>query len=62
MTTGEFADLVEKMREAQKVYFRTRSKAALESSKNFEKKVDQILQERRKRDEEAKNPTLFDIV
>lgn len=36
MTTGEFADLVEKMRTAQKEYFRTRTQDALAISKRYE--------------------------
>ena len=38
MTTGEFADLVYKMRKAQKQYFRTRSQNALTDSRSYEKK------------------------
>ena len=49
MTTGEFADLVEQMRYAQKTYFRTRSMVMLEQSKTLEKQVDQILQQRKER-------------
>ena len=40
MTTGEFADLVQKMRMAQKTYFKTRTKAALDESRFLEKKAD----------------------
>ena len=39
MTTGEFADLVFKMRTAQKKYFRTRSQSAMTESKSYEKEV-----------------------
>ena len=46
MTTGEFADLVFKMRTAQKKYFRTRSQSAMTESKSYEKEVDRILEER----------------
>ena len=46
MTTGEFADMVQKMREAQKSYFRTRLQRDLALSKNLEKKVDDYLAER----------------
>ena len=61
MTTGEFADLVQKMRMAQKAYFKTRTKVALDESRFLEKKVDDILKERAER-EAAKQPTLFDII
>ena len=60
MTTGEFADLVHNMRAAQKEYFKTRSKEALEKSKILESRVDRLLGERKNR-EAAKQPTLFDI-
>ena len=48
MTTGEFADMVQKMREAQKSYFKTRLQRDLALSKNLEKKVDDALAERAK--------------
>ena len=60
MTTGEFADLIKAMRDAQKEYFKTRSTAALNKSKELEKQVDTILKERNKREYERKNPGLFD--
>lgn len=59
MTVGEFADLVEKMRKAQKTYFSTRSQKALEESKLFEKQVDALIIERNKREEQRVNPSLF---
>lgn len=59
MTTGEFADLVEKMRDAQKKYFRTRDKETLSVSKSLESQVDKILAERRERQEKEMNPELF---
>ena len=43
MTTGDFANLVEEMREAQKKYFRTRNKDSLDASKALEAKVDKIF-------------------
>ena len=46
--TGEFADLVFTMREAQKNYFKTRLQRDLKLSKEFEKKVDDALAERAK--------------
>lgn len=62
MTTGEFADLVEQMRNAQKAYFRTHSAAKLEESKALEKKVDKVLADRKARVEKSQNPGLFDIM
>lgn len=59
MTTGEFADLVEKMRDAQKKYFRTRDKETLSVSKSLESQVDKILAERKRRQEKEMNPELF---
>lgn len=59
MTTGEFADLVFKMRKAQKKYFRTRLQSAMTESKSYEKEVDRILEERQKRETERQNPSLF---
>lgn len=59
MTTGEFADLVFKMRTAQKKYFKTRSQGSLTESKNYEKEVDRLLEERQKRETERQNPSLF---
>lgn len=60
MTTGEFADIVQKMREAQKQYFKTHSSEWLDRSKALEKQVDTILEERSKREYERNNPWLFD--
>lgn len=59
MTTGEFADLVQEMRTAQKTYFKTRSKESLDKSKYLEAKVDKLLEERKNR-ETQQQPTLFD--
>lgn len=59
MTTGEFADLIYKMRTAQKKYFRMRSQSALTESKTYEKEVDRLLEERQKRETERQNPSLF---
>lgn len=44
MTAPELANLVAKMRHAQKEYFRTRSTSALEESKRLERKVDDACQ------------------
>lgn len=60
MTTGEFADIVQKMREAQKNYFKTRDKDSLDISKRLESQVDKILAERLERIERKNNPGLFD--
>ena len=60
MTTGELADLVEKMREAQKNYFKTRDKDSLDISKRLESQVDKILAERLERIERKNNTGLFD--
>ena len=45
MTFKEFAELVCKMRTAQKSYFRTRSYADLDNSKILERLVDNALRE-----------------
>lgn len=45
MTFKEFAELVCKMRTAQKSYFRTRSYADLDNSKILERQVDEALRE-----------------
>jgi hypothetical protein len=61
MTTGEFADIVSAMREAQKEYFKYRSNEALKRSKELEKQVDLILLNRKKRPENTvKQGSLFD--
>ena len=61
MTTGEFADIVFAMREAQKEYFKYRSNEALKRSKELEKQVDKILLNRKKCPENTiKQGTLFD--
>lgn len=58
MTVGEFANLVEKMRQAQKKYFSIRSQKSLEEAKALEQQVDALLVERNKREEQRINPTL----
>ncbi len=61
MTTGEFADIVFAMREAQKEYFKYRSNEALKRSKELEKQVDSILLSRKKRPENtSKQGELFE--
>lgn len=60
MTTGEFADKVSQMREAQKECFKYRTKEALQRSKQLEKEVDDILENRKKRIENTvQQGTLF---
>ena len=59
MTTGEFADLVERMRSAQKSWFKFHSPSDLATSKRLEKEVDAALAERKKRLAEAARPTLL---
>ena len=53
MTSAEFYSLVREMRNAQREYFRTRSKDSLMKSKALEKQVDEALSGQR---------TLFDDV
>lgn len=59
MDAKEFYDLVVKMREAQKNYFRSRSQIYLKESKQHEKEVDKEI--KRVQDIVAKrdNPKLF---
>ena len=59
MTVGEFAELVEKMREAQKEYFKTRTSEALRISKQYEKQVDEQLKARRERLRQEMQPELI---
>ena len=59
MTVGEFAELVEKMREAQKEYFRKRTSETLQISKQLEKQVDEQLKARRERLAQNMQPDLF---
>lgn len=51
---NEFEKLVYEMRNAQKEYFRTRSKEVLQQSKQLERRVDEYL-----RDKENNQQTLF---
>lgn len=61
MTTGEFANIVFAMREAQKEYFKYRSNEALKRSKELEKQVDSILLSRKKSPENtSKQGELFE--
>lgn len=49
MTTGEFADLVARMRSAQRSFFRSHSPSDLAASRRLEKDVDAALAARDKR-------------
>ena len=44
MNSKEFFDKVVEMREAQKLYFRTRTTTALEASKKKEKAIDEEIE------------------
>jgi len=59
MTVGEFADLVERMRTAQKDYFRLHSLSDLHKSKELEKLVDKAIAERRQKMADALQTKLF---
>lgn len=48
MTLEEFADLVRRMREEQKLYFRSRRESVLERCKRLEKEVDQAVDDIRR--------------
>ena len=45
VSTPDFRELVKRMREAQKRYFRTRSASSLDEAKACEKLVDEALRE-----------------
>lgn len=53
MDVRQLAELVNKMRNAQREYFRTRSASSLEESKRLEKEVDRAISEA------LSQPTLF---
>lgn len=59
MDAKAFFDLVVKMREHQKDYFRTRSKSALSYSRDLEKRVDAEIDRVKKVLHEKQNPKLF---
>lgn len=59
MTVGEFTDLVERMREAQKRYFGCPAPSNLHKSKELEKQVDNTLSERRQKIADALQTKLF---
>lgn len=58
MTTGEFANMVSDMREAQKRYFKTKLKYDLKLCKELENKVDAALTAR-KQSKRPVQPELF---
>lgn len=53
MDEKEFRDLVKRMRDRQKEYFRTRDTTVLRESKDLERRVDAAL--------EVETPGLFDL-
>ena len=57
-TVGEFVGLISKMREEQKLYFRTRSTSDLNNAKKIEAQVDDEIRQFYKRREEKDNPGL----
>ena len=57
-TVGEFVSLVEKMRNAQKHYFRSRGISELNVSKALEKRVDDEIKDYYRRQAEKKQPGL----
>ncbi len=59
MTTGEFADLVARMRSAQKSWFKFHAPSDLSASKRLEKEVDAALAEREKRLSKTAQPKLL---
>ncbi len=59
MTVGEFADLVERMREAQKNYFGCPAPSNLHKSKALEKQVDKAIAERHQKHADALQAKLF---
>lgn len=59
MDAKDFFDLVVKMREKQKEYFRTRSSSSLSHSKDLEKRVDAEIDRVNKILYDKQNPKLF---
>lgn len=61
MTESEFITLVSRMREAQKLYFKTRTQTALQESRQLEKEVDQEIERiKATTNPPAYQPSLFD--
>lgn len=59
MTAKDFFDLVTRMRDKQKEYFRTRSASVLKESKRLEKQVDEEIKRVSEIMRERKEPRLF---
>lgn len=59
MNAKEFYELVVKMREAQKNYFRSRTQVYLKESKQHEKEVDKEIKRVQGVVSKRDNPTLF---
>jgi hypothetical protein len=60
MDDDSFIRLVAEMRQAQKIYFRTRSPKALEKAKGFEIAVDMCIKEHKPKAERREQKGLFD--
>lgn len=59
MTAKDFFDLVTRMRDKQKEYFRSRSASVLKESKHLEKQVDEEIKRVSEIMRERKEPRLF---
>ena len=59
MNALDFFNLVTKMRDKQKEYFRTRSASALQESKRLEKQVDEEIQRVNEIIKDKQEPKLF---
>lgn len=59
MTARDFFDLVTRMRDKQKEYFRSRSASVLKESKQLEKQVDEEIKRVSEIMRERKEPKLF---
>lgn len=59
MDARQFFNLVSRLREAQKRYFKTRSSADLQSSKQLEKEIDEEIRRVNDIIQQKQNPKLF---
>ena len=59
MNAYDFFNLVTKMRDKQKEYFRTRSASVLQESKRLEKQVDEEIQRVNELIKDKQEPKLF---
>ena len=59
MTARDFFDLVARMRDKQKEYFRTRSGSVLQESKQLEKQVDEEIKRVNEIIKDKQEPKLF---